>query len=910
MLNAPSRESSAWKTPLYEQFWSLKDKCTGALLFFRLGDFYELFGEDALIAAPLLEIQLTARNKNHPDPIPMCGVPVGSFEGYAEKILAAGHKIAIADQIEEAGAGKKLVERDLVRILTPGLPVDFERLHSKEAHWLVSLARKPRSKEVEVVVFDLLGSRLHAGQIDRSDELQDLLQRLQPREILMESSWFADSKALKEWGFDQDLEESTMSMNLSGLKKCHWTPWGTRDAQKNLEEYLCYTQRKTTEELSDLLPEARGLKLLSGQKNETYAHMPQSVLEQWAVFPELFELMDFCGSVVGSRRLRDILSRPLLDSARICVRQNLLKDELDYASFLDASKDVYDFERLLGRFRLGVATSLELLRFRTSLESSLKALQCLDFRIAAWTKFLKDENLQSGFESFPTITKLLSRINEILRDDVEPQKGTGSVELIRKGYDTEFDRLKVLDEDGATWLNEYQEKLKKELGIPTLKVRSNRVFGYYIEVTKAHSKKMPSDFERKQTTVNGERFSSEVLREREREILSASAKLDARAHSILDGLCDEIKNSDKSLRDFVELFSWADAFAGVLKAMQKLKAFGPWVWPQVENSSEAFFEIYEARHPLLEAYYGDFVPNSISLKSSAHRLMLLTGPNMAGKSTLMRQTGLCLLLGQCGFPVPAEKMIFTPCSGFYSRMGASDRILAGESTFMVEMKETASILRDADNKSFVLIDEIGRGTSTTDGLSIARAVLEFIHDRSQSLCVFATHYHELSEDALRLKNAFNASMGIREWNGSLVFLRKLVFEAAQSSYGLYVAQWAGLPTRVLNRAKKELHRLTEVETQMRGVAAGDQDQMNLFSAANRSSENEPEENLQPNSSSHPHAEEEHEIINALSQIDLDTLSPREAWSILDEKIAKIREFSSQSKEILPSDSSLTREYDA
>ncbi len=856
LSQSPDRQASAWKTPLYEQFWRLKDEAPQALLFFRLGDFYELFGDDALKAAPILEVQLTARNKNHPEPIPMCGVPAHALENYIEKILAQGHKIAIADQVEDLeDTGKKLVDRKIVRILTPGLPIDFERLNGREPHWLVSMARKARSKAVDVLVFDLLGAKLFEGSLDTPSSLMDLVRRLAPKEILIESTWLSDPLQLKAWGLDPE---------DAGLRKCHWTSWGTNDARKNLEEYLAYTQRLSHEALQRLLPEAKGLAALSGAHHPEYAHISQSVLEQWAVFPELYELLDSCGSVVGSRCLRQILSRPLASASRIGLRQKVLREALDEQKFLEGSREVYDFERLLGRFRVGVAQPLELLRFRNSLGAALKALSGVALGSDAWRALLQSETLSAGPASFAPLGDLCAELRRALKDDVELRKGLSPVELIRAGFDAEFDRLQTLNVESETWLHNYEERLRSETQIASLKVRSNRVFGYYIEITKTHLTKVPVHFERKQTTVGGERFSTLELREREREILSASSRAEARALKIVGELVDSILSLDAALRVFVETFSFVDALAGVKHSVRSLSAYGPWSEPVAVDATQVFFDIEEARHPILEALYKDFVPNSLSLDARSERLLLLTGPNMAGKSTLMRQTGLCLLLAQCGFQVPARSMRFVACSGFFSRMGASDRILAGESTFMVEMKETAAILREADERSFVLIDEIGRGTSTTDGLSIARAVLEHLHDRVQSLCIFATHYHELSEDAARLPQAFNASMGIREWKGDLVFLRKLVRAAAESSYGLYVAKWAGLPQSLLSRAQKELDRLSALEK----AGSETKDQMSLFSVT-PSLNNEEFQRLK-------------ELQEQILSTDLEALSPKAAWSLLEE----------------------------
>ena len=798
-VKSPPRESPVWKTALYEQYWRLKDSAPGCVLFFRLGDFYELFGEDAVTSAPLLEVQLTSRDKNSDCPVPMCGVPAHAIDSYAEKLLARGKHIALAEQLSEPGKAK-IVERGIIRILTPGLPVDFGRMDSRSQHWFLSVGGKmsigsragvPAESSIQVQAFDFLGGELFQGEVAHLEELSDLLARLNPREILLPASWIASP------GFS----EKHPVFAESGNWYSRVTPWSGDNARENLEAYLVYTQRCAPDAVKNLLPDARDLATLSGAGGSDWARIPANVYEHWAVFPELFELFDGCGSAVGSRRLRSLIGAPLKNVQRIQRRQQAFALIKEPDLILSHAKDVYDFERILGRFRVGAAAPRELLRFLASFKAANAALQVAPLAQPEWQAFVRDEKLSNYADTRAQLEPIFRELQAALAVDVDATRMTQLSELILAGFDAEFDRLKNLQGDAESWLASFEEKLRGETGISSLKVRYNRVFGYYIEVTKTHLDKVPAHFERKQTTVGGERFTCLELREKENEILTAGVRCEQKAREILESLQGKILAQDKIFRDFIAHFSWVDAIAGLQSRVRKAKRFGPWSVPQVE-AGDFYFTIQEARHPILENLTGNFISNSLELgRRDGKRLLVLTGPNMAGKSTLMRQTGICLLLAQCGLPVPAAAMNFAPCSGFYSRMGATDRILMGESTFMVEMKETASILRSADAQSFILLDEIGRGTSTQDGLAIARAVLDHLHNDLNAVCIFATHYHELSEAAEELPHAVNGSMGIREWEGELVFLRTLEFKPAESSHGIFVARMAGLPKKLLSRAQ-------------------------------------------------------------------------------------------------------------
>ena len=855
----PPRDSEAWKTPLFEQYWTAKDGVPGALLFFRLGDFYELFGEDAVQAAPIMEVQLTSRSKGSKDSIPMCGVPAHAVDAYTEKLLARGLKIALCEQVSEPGK-TKLVDRKVIRVLTPGLPTDFQRLDAKEPHWFYSIGF--HDQKLQISLFDFLAAKLFEGEVSTDEELLDLFSRAKPQEILLSETVSTQRSFEKIWP----------SLNEGSRFRTIITPWIGATSRGNLEDYLKYTQKFSDQDLSQFIPEARGLHEVISSGGAHYARLPTSVLEQWNVFPELFELLDGCGSAVGSRRLRELLARPLLSVQRIQIRQEILKNFSEFESFLAESKSVYDFERILGRFRIGVAQPLELFRFLAALQHSINGLGLIEGQ-ERWQNFFRSEVLIELKPVLNSLGKLAQELSRALDTSVEVVKTTDLNLLVRRGFNSELDHLKDTHENAGQWLVDFENKLKSETAISTLKVRFNKIFGYYIEVSNSHLNKVPSTFQRKQTTVNGERFTCQELTQKEKEILTAESQVEAKAREILENLQAQVLAATKELQVLIDHFAWADAWAGLRKNLRKLSVLVPWNYPLIEEGSRFQFSAEDLRHPILAARDREFVANSIAISSHEKPVMVLTGPNMAGKSTFMRQCGLAVLMAQCGLPVPATSMKLVPSSGFYSRMGASDRILSGESTFMVEMKECSQILRDADQNSFLLLDEIGRGTSTQDGLAIARAILKYIHDELGAPTIFATHYHELSRDADALSLARNASLGIREYRGRLLFLRKLEFQAAESSYGIYVAKLAGLPLAILKSAEKFFRQNLELEN------SNSIPQLNLFqTSATQTQLLEVEEpKLDPKVES---------ILSELESTDVLELSPKEAWLRLESLVTR------------------------
>ncbi len=856
-MKVPLRSASSWQTPLYQQYWKLKDEVPQILLFFRLGDFFELFGEDAVQAAPLLEVQLTSRDRSE-EGIPMCGIPFHAWESYAEKVLSRGLKIAIADQVEEASATKKLVERKITRILTPGLPIDPQRIEAKEHHYLCSISPVARnlnkSSELELCFLDFLGRRVFSGETKGVSALAELLRTTRPREIIYSS----DLNLLSE---EYVYLEKEFSQKIS--------VWKSGSALSLLSDYLAYTQRWSLKQVEDFLPSQEPLSQFLGSSFE--AKISTQVLEQWDVLPHLGEFLDSCGSAAGTRELKRLLAHPLAHSGHIQARQEFVK-ELPVGELLSLTKNIYDLERLVGRISIRAAKPVELLRVR----DSLKVLRELDSIFSRpWSQKLKKlselEGLSFWEDCREVILELEKKFSATLCD--APTPAPDCRDLICEGVDASFDELKNLYKNLEQWLQSFEEKLKKETNISNLKVRFNRVNGFYIEVSKSHLSKIPSHFERRQTLVNAERFTHPELKQREEEILGAEDKLERKAKEIIESLSDELRGRSLSLLKALRLVAYVDAFAGAERSIQKYVAHGPWTWPTL-SEGRFYFSIEEGRHPLIEAREKSFVSNSVTLGVSKKRLLLLTGPNMAGKSTLMRQSGMILLLAQVGLRVPAEKVEMSPARGFFSRMGASDRILMGESTFMVEMREMAGILRDADEDSFVLIDEIGRGTSTRDGLALAKSFLDFFANERPSLTLFATHYHELAPFSQSFESVVNGSMSIREWKGDLVFLRKLVYEAASSSYGLHVAKLAGISSKLLNRAKSfydsKSENSSENSTQL--LSLFDQP---LVAKANK-------DEVLHGELEKIRKEKQDVWLQKIATLDTDSLSPREAWKLLDE----------------------------
>ncbi len=801
-------------TPMLRQYHEAKEKAGDALLFFRLGDFYELFYEDAKVAAQLLGITLTGRAKGD-DRIPMAGVPFHAARGYVAKLVAAGHKVAICDQMEAPGPGKTLVKREIVRLVTPGTLLDEESLEARDALYLAALAMD--GDRFALALLDPSTGELRALPSGGFEAALDELARARPKEVLLPEAMQGGARAeavLKRSGAARlEARPERAAAEAEALLKRHLgvgtlDGFGLRDplaicACADALAYLQETQRSAAahvvrvqvEETSSALwldPSAvANLELFRGPDGRKQG--------------TLLALADKTLTAAGGRLLARWLAAPLLDLDAISARHDAV-DELAAASVLreevaERLRAVLDVERLLGRLATGQGAPRDLGGLRTS----LRELPGLAQRLSLCASPLLRE-LAPALLAPAALLELLARA---LADELPVGREPG---FARPGYSAALDEVADLAQGGRSAIAALEAQEKSRTGIHSLKVRFNRVSGFYIEITKPNLHLVPTDYQRRSSTVGAERFVTRELAEHESKVLSAEERRAALEAELFSALVAAVLAQSAALRACAHAAAQAD----VLLSFSRLAADQGWVRPSVDNGE--VIDIVGGRHPVVEralreAGEGPFVPNDLLLDAE-RRLLVLTGPNMAGKSTAMRQVALIVILAQAGSFVPAARARIGLVDRLFTRVGAADDLARGQSTFMVEMAECARILHQATARSLLVLDEVGRGTSTYDGLAIAWAVAEHLHDHVSARTLFATHYHELCDLPLTKPRAVNLTMAVTEVEGRVVFLRKLVAGGASRSYGIHVARLAGLPEPVLIRAREilaniEAHELDE-----------------------------------------------------------------------------------------------------
>jgi len=849
-------------TPMLEQYLRVKDEHRDALLFFRLGDFYEMFFEDAERAAPILDVTLTSRSKKDDVPIPMCGVPHFAVQTYVAKLLAAGLKVAICDQVEDPASARGLVDRAVVRVITPGTVTEEECLDPKCPNYLVAVAREPLGLVLAAV--DLSTGEFRIAP--RADEigLADELIRLLPREVLVPDT----DHALAE-----RVEQAVPHALASRLPAQHFAPERARDwlqaraAAMNgtsraplgiglpaigaLLWYLQQTHRAGLEHLR--FPEiqepgdnlhidqttCRNLELLTTMRGERRG--------------SLLWVLDQTLTPMGGRLLRQWLLTPLTDISAIGERLDAvehLRERVTWRqSVQDELRGVGDLERLSGRLAAARVTPRDLV----GLAATLGRVERLRQNLAEVSVPL----LRRSHEALDPMSDVRAQIAAALADDPPLNAHAGGV--IRQGCDPAVDELRELSQHGKRWITQLEVSERARTGIASLKVRYNQVFGYYIEITKPNLHLVPAEYRRKQTMVNAERFVTPQLEEYEAKIVGAEERLRAMEYELFTRLVAAIAAQQTRLSRTAAALAELDVFCALATTAERQHYARP------RLTRNRHLEIREGRHPVVEIMAGraGFVPNDCTLDPDGPQVLTITGPNMAGKSTYLRQVALIVLMAQVGSFVPATAAEIGIVDRLFTRVGASDNLAGGESTFMVEMKETAQILAHLTPRSLVILDEIGRGTSTFDGISIAWAVAEHLHNTPQHpLVLFATHYHELTDLARTLERVENASVAVREWKGEVVFLRRIVSGPASQSYGIQVARLAGVPAAVITRAKEILHNLEQGElndmgqprlAQGEGTGSG---QLALFSARERTLREE------------------------LSRLDVDRLTPLDALTRL------------------------------
>ena len=886
-------------TPLMRQYLELKEAHPDCIVFFRLGDFYEMFFDDAVVVARTLDLTLTSRDKGKENPVPMCGVPHHAARHYLGKLIERGFKVAIAEQVEDPKLAKGIVKREVVRVVTPGTLIDDEQLEPKAAHYLVAVLAEGGAcglAHLDVTTGEFAATQLPLG------ELVDELARLEPREVL-----------------HAGLDEAALA-RLGARVKTAWTAlaapglYNAERAQAELERvtgralpkndkgapllgplalraavavvgYAAETQPTGALPLTQLVPYEPSDHLLLDEATRANLELFVTLIggrKEGA----LFGVLDETRTSMGGRLLRRWLAAPLRDVAQIRRRHDAVEWLVEHAALRAELRlelaEIYDLERLAGRATLGVASPRDLVALARSLERLPTVRQLLRASFAgdraatlAHPELLE---LPDGDEAL--CGDVAARIRHTLVDDPPAQWREGG--FIRRGFSAELDELAELSEGGKGKILEIEARERERTGIGSLKVRYNRVFGYYLEITRSNLDRVPADYVRKQTLANAERFVTAELGEYEAKILGADERRGALELEAFDRLRRAVAEAARRLLPLGELVARTDALA----ALAEVAHGAGYVRPEVDAGLR--LEIEDGRHPVVEklAAAGRFVPNDVTLDPDKEQLLIITGPNMAGKSTAMRQVALIAVMAQMGSFVPARRARLGVVDRVFTRVGASDNLARGESTFMVEMRETAHILQHATRRSLVVLDEIGRGTSTYDGVSIAWAVAEHLHDRIGAKTMFATHYHELTALAETRPRVRNWSTAVREWKDEVVFLHKLVPGGASRSYGIQVARLAGLEPAVIARAKQILAALEDGS----GVAAHrlpEGQQLSLLSVDRRPPTvdgRKPEKVDKPEK----RPERESEVEAAIRAADLDGMSPREAHAFLAELQGRVR----------------------
>jgi DNA mismatch repair protein MutS len=819
-------------TPMLRQYLEIKKLYPGTILFFRLGDFYEMFNEDAIVGSRELQITLTARQKDSPNPIPMCGVPHHAASSYIARLVRKGYRVAICEQAEAAGKGVKLVKREVVRVITPGTAIDPQLMESKESVYLTSIFTA--GDAVAAAFLETSSGHFFATQASGPDSWQRIMEEIDangPREILYPRSMerqieqtFSGGTATEQQLFASENPQS--DPRGPALTRLEDGKFDLEDAQRALQAQMAVANLAGFGlDGKDAAIVAAGACLKYAQETQRaaaghvteinyfetadYMVLDALTLRNLEIFESrgekskntLFGVIDETVTGMGSRLLKQWLLRPSLKRSEIQTRlaavtelsETILRDQVRFLL-----KDVSDLERLIGRLNLGSAPPRDIVALNRSIKQSPKVTDVL-----ADAQSLLLQVLAENIFELPQVRDL---IDAAIVDEPPVNLVDGGV--IRSGFNSELDELRGISTSAKQTIAAFEEQERERTGIGSLKIRFNNVFGYYIEVSKINAGKVPDDYERRQTLANAERYTTAQLKEWEQKVLGADERIVQLEAELFKDVVARVCEETRKLQTTARALATLDALCGLAETACRRN----YVPPVLHDGDE--IEIKSGRHPVVEVMLGPaFIPNDIRMNNSTDRLLVVTGANMGGKSTVLRQVAIIQILGQIGSFVPATSARLPILDRIWTRVGASDDLASGRSTFMVEMTETAAILHNATPRSLILLDEIGRGTSTFDGLSIAWAVAEYLHDSSEHAAktIFATHYHELTELAENLPGAKNYQMTATERDGDVVFLHKLEPGKTSKSYGIAVAKLAGLPQQVIERAKGVLEKLEKYE---------------------------------------------------------------------------------------------------
>ena len=824
-------------TPMLKQYMGIKSDYPDAILFYRMGDFYEMFFEDAKVASRTLGIALTSRGTYNGEKVPMCGVPHHASKSYVAKLIEAGLKVAVCEQIEDPKASRGIVKRDVVRVVTPGSVVDEGEVEGKSNIYMAAVSGS--EGPFGLAHLDLSTGEFRITEIEEWDQVLDELGRIKPAELLLlEKQELHMRKGLATYRLEILPKDVFQESRAQGLLKRQLgvqslEGFGCEDLEHGViaagavVHYVQKTQKGNPDHIKEIATYRLGDYMFLDESTIRNLELFKTVRRQSSA-GSLLHILDKTVTPMGSRQLARWIGYPLLDlrqiRRRLAAVASLRDDRMVREEIQEELDGIHDIERLNGRISLRRANARDLVALKVSL---LHLPRVKDLLAKSPSELLSE--IAAGLDPLEDVART---IDEAIGD--EPPISTKEGGIIREGYHPDLDRLISATRDGKAWIAELAAAEQKRTGISSLKIGYNRVFGYYIEVSKTNLHLVPPDYIRKQTLANGERYITEQLKEYEDLVLGAEEKRVVLESEIFEQIREKVALETRRIKETGRLVGEVDALAGLAEAAE----FNGYACPEVNGG--AVIEITDGRHPVIEQTVKEeaFVPNDIHLDDKEQQLLIITGPNMAGKSTILRQVSLTVLMAQIGSFVPASRATIGLVDRIFTRIGASDDLTKGQSTFMVEMNETANIIRHATTKSLVILDEIGRGTSTYDGLSIAWAVAEALHDRDAKgvRTLFATHYHELTELVATKARIKNFNIAVKEWNDQIIFLRKLLPGGTSRSYGIQVARIAGLPVPLIQRAKEILDNLEGKEVDEAGMpqigrsnVKEKADQLSLFS---------------------------------------------------------------------------------
>lgn len=804
-------------TPMMQQYMAIKEQYKDCILFYRLGDFYEMFYDDALTASRELEITLTGKNCGQEERAPMCGVPYHAVDVYLNKLVAKGYKVAICEQAEDPKQAKGIVKREVIRIVTPGTNLSQQALDEGRNNYLMCLVYD--NNQFGLAITDISTGDFYTTEVATLKELYDEIHRFSPSEIICNDSFYMSGASLDDfkdrlhvsvstldtWYMDeavsvQKIKEHFKVASLDGLGLTDF-PSGTL-AVGALLLYLYETQKNTLDNLTKITPYRSGGYMIIDSATNRNLELIETLREKQKK-GSLLWVLDKTKTAMGARLMRNWIEQPLIEKKKITARQDaveeLYNDMITREEIREYLNAVYDLERLVTRISYRTANPRDLIAFKTSLGMIPPVKQLLSQA--------KSAELKEIDERMDCLEDIYDLIEKSIQDEPPIMIREGG--MIKEGYNEDVDKFRLSRTEGKTWLVELEAREKEKTGIKNLRVRYNKVFGYYLEVTNSYKELVPEDWTRKQTLANAERYITPELKELEDMILGAEDKLAALEYDLYCEVRDSIGEQVVRIQETAKAIAHLDVLASLACVAQS----NDYVRPSI--NTKGVIDIQGGRHPVVEKMNNNqmFIDNDTYLDNKNHRISIITGPNMAGKSTYMRQSALIVLMAQIGSFVPAKSANIGIVDRIFTRVGASDDLASGQSTFMVEMTEVANILRNATSRSLLILDEIGRGTSTFDGLSIAWAVVEHISNPKLlgAKTLFATHYHELTELEGKLDSVNNYCIAVREQGDDIIFLRKIIRGGADKSYGIQVARLAGVPDSVIDRAKEIASWLEETD---------------------------------------------------------------------------------------------------